>query len=169
MRAGELDGGRGAHRDLRVRGLKALRDQRVAHRLELLRVGDDLDHVLALDDVVDHIEHASDLLDLYGLASPTRDSLEQCRILVAACEQLSVALARLRSRDGVEDALIATKGFEDEGDRVVRGAIAALFQDPRIDPLVVIRWKDIYEALEEAIDACETVANVVGNVVLKNA
>jgi uncharacterized protein Yka (UPF0111/DUF47 family) len=52
---------------------------------------------------------------------------------------------------------------------VVRDAIADLFRDPRIDPLVVIRWKDIFEGLEAAIDACETAGNVVGNIVVKNS
>ena len=57
----------------------------------------------------------------------------------------------------------------DDGDRAVRDAIASLFQDDRIDPLVVIRWKDIFEALEDAIDATETAANVIGNILVKNA
>ncbi len=122
-----------------------------------------------LDDVVDHIEHACDLLDLYSIESPTRQSLDQCRILVAASDKLAIALSELKGRRRAEQALIEVKRLEDEGDRVVRDAIAALFHDPRIDPLIVIRWKDIYEALEEALDACETVANVVGNIVVKNA
>lgn len=122
-----------------------------------------------LDDVVDHIEHASDLLGLYGVETSSRHSLEQCRILVAATGQLAVGLAGLRGRRGVEQALVEVKRQEDEADRVVRDAIAALFHTPGIDPLLVIRWKDIYDALEEAIDACETVANVIGNIVVKNA
>ena len=58
---------------------------------------------------------------------------------------------------------------KDEGDRVVHDAIAALFRDDRIDPLIVIRWKDIYEGLERAIDAAEHAANVITNIVVKNA
>jgi uncharacterized protein len=69
----------------------------------------------------------------------------------------------------VQDTLVDLKSLEDEGDRVVRDAIADLFQDARIDPLIVIRWKDIYEALEDALDAAESAANVVGNVLVKNA
>jgi len=69
----------------------------------------------------------------------------------------------------VQDTLVELKALEDEGDRVVRDAIAALFQDARIDPLIVIRWKDIYEALEAALDAAESAANVVRNVLVKNA
>jgi hypothetical protein len=69
----------------------------------------------------------------------------------------------------VERELVALKKLEDEGDRVLHDAIADLFRDPRIDPLIVIRWKDIFEALEDALDACETAANVIGNIVVKNA
>ncbi len=123
----------------------------------------------SVDDVVDHMDEASDLLELYGVESPTRQAIEQCRILVGAAEHLATALAELKGLRSVEKELIALKELEDEGDRVVRGAIADLFRDPRIDPLIVIRWKDIFEALEDALDACETVANVIGNIVVKNA
>ncbi len=123
----------------------------------------------ALDDVVDHIDEASDLLDIYGIDQPARQAVEQCRILVEAVEQLSTALSHLKGMRGIQDALVRLKQKEDEGDRVVRDAIAALFHEARIDPLVVIRWKDIYEALEDALDACETAGNVVGNIVVKNA
>jgi predicted phosphate transport protein (TIGR00153 family) len=122
-----------------------------------------------LDDVVDHIDEASDLLELYGVESPARQAIEQCRILVAAAEHLSRALAQLKERRGIQSELTQLKALEDEGDRVVRDAIADLFRDPRIDPLVVIRWKDIFESLEAALDACETVGNVLGNIVVKNA
>ena len=123
----------------------------------------------ALDDVVDHLDEASDLLELYGVESPTRQAIEQSRILVGAVEHLSVALAELQGMRGVEKELVALKKLEDEGDRVLHDAIADLFRDPRIDPLIVIRWKDIFEALEDALDACETAANVIGNIVVKNA
>jgi uncharacterized protein len=122
-----------------------------------------------LDDVVDHIDEATDLLDLYRIESTAAPALEQCRILVGAVELLADSLRRLRGRSGAQDALVALKQLEDEGDRVVRDAIAALFQDSRIEPLVVIRWKDVFDALEDAIDACETAANVVGNILVKNA
>ena len=123
----------------------------------------------AIDDVVDHIEEACDLLELYGIETMAKQALEQCRILVDAVEHLSRALSDLKGRTGVERELIALKRDEDEGDRVVRDAIADLFRGSRIDPLIVIRWKDIFEALEEALDASEAAANVLGNIVVKNA
>ena len=123
----------------------------------------------AIDDVVDYIEEASDLLGLYGVDSPTKHAVDQCRILVQAVEQLAAALGGLKAVRGVQDALIELKRLEDEGDRVVHDAVAALFRDDRIDPLIVIRWKDIYEGLEKAIDAAEHAANVIANIVVKNA
>ena len=123
----------------------------------------------AIDDVVDNIEEATDLLELYRIEQPARQAIEQCRILVGAVECLSRALDGLKGQRGVQDTLVELKSLEDEGDRIVRDAIADLFQDARIDPLIVIRWKDIYEALEDALDAAESAANVVGNILVKNA
>jgi uncharacterized protein Yka (UPF0111/DUF47 family) len=127
------------------------------------------DLATAIDDVVDHIDEASDHLELYGVEQPTRQALDQCRILVRAVEHVAAALGDLKGMRGVQASLVEVKRLEDEGDTVVRAAIAALFHEPRIDPLIVIRWKDIYEALETALDACERVANVLGNIVVKNA
>lgn len=123
----------------------------------------------AIDDVVDHIEEATDLLELYGIDEPAQASIDQCRILVAAVEKLCQALSRLKGRRGAQEALVELKHLEDEGDAILRGAIGSLFRDDDIDALLVIRWKDIFDALEDAIDACETAANVVGNILVKNA
>jgi uncharacterized protein len=122
-----------------------------------------------IDDVVDFLEEASDLLGLYGVEMPTRHAVEQCAVTVRACEQLAVACDNLKGMRGVQEALVQVKQFEDEGDRILRDALAALFRDEGIDPLIVIRWKDIYEALERGLDACETAANVIANIVVKNA
>src|SRR6187399_1231047 len=122
-----------------------------------------------VDDVVDYLEEASDLLGLYGVEMPTRHAVEQCAIIVQAVQQLSAACGNLKGMRGVQQALVEVKSLEDQGDRVLRDALASLFRDDRIDPLIVIRWKDIYEALERALDACETAANVIANILVKNA
>ena len=122
-----------------------------------------------IDDVVDYLEEASDLLGLYGVEMPTRHAVEQCAIIVKAVEQLATACDNLKGMKGVQQALVELKSLEDQGDRILRDALAALFRDDRIDPLIVIRWKDIYEALERALDACETAANVIANIMVKNA
>jgi hypothetical protein len=122
-----------------------------------------------IDDVVDYLEEASDLLGLYGVEMPTRHAVEQCAVIVKACEQLALACENLKGMRGVQDSLVELKRLEDEGDRILRDALASLFRDEGIDPLIVIRWKDIYEALERALDACETAANVIGNIVVKSS
>jgi predicted phosphate transport protein (TIGR00153 family) len=123
----------------------------------------------AIDDVVDHIEHASDLLDLYKVQSSMDHARRQCRVLVGAAEHLARALAALRGFAGISEHLAAVKRQEDEGDGIVRDAIAGLFDDEAISALEVIRWKDIFEVLEDAVDACDTAAHLVGNIVVKNA
>jgi uncharacterized protein Yka (UPF0111/DUF47 family) len=114
-----------------------------------------------IDDVVDHLEEASDLLGLYGIEMPTRHAVEQCAVIVRACEQLAVACDNLKGMRGVDEALVELKRLE-------RDAVGSLFRDDRIDPLNVIRWKDVYESLERALDACDTAANVIANIYVKN-
>ena len=121
-----------------------------------------------IDDVVDFIENASDLLGLYKVERPMAPALEQCRVLVAAAEHLARGLGELRGFRGAQRHMAEVKKLEDDGDRIVRDAIAGLFENGEVDALTVIRWKDIFEALEDAIDACETTADVVGNIVVKN-
>jgi uncharacterized protein Yka (UPF0111/DUF47 family) len=122
-----------------------------------------------IDDVVDYLEEASDLLGLYGVEMPTRHAVEQCAVIVRACEQLAIACDNLKGMRGVQEALVKLKSLEDEGDRILRDALASLFRGEAIDPLIVIRWKDIYAGLERGLDACETTANVIANIVVKNA
>ena len=98
-----------------------------------------------------------------------QQAIDQCRVLVGAAEHLAAAVRDLQRPSTVSEQLVSLKGFEDEGDRIFRDALAALFEDEGVSPSIVIRWKDIFEALEEAVDACETAAHVVGNIVVKNA
>jgi uncharacterized protein Yka (UPF0111/DUF47 family) len=123
----------------------------------------------AVDDVADAAENAAELLGLYGVETPTRQSFELAGILVEAARELAQLLADLRVVRGSSPRIVAIKELEDRGDEVARAARASLFKDDRIDPVIVIRWKDIYEALEDAIDACDTAAHLVGNILVKNA
>ena len=123
----------------------------------------------AVDEVPDKIENAAELLGLYGVETPTRQSLELCALLVRATEELAALLAGLRGLRGSAEQIRTIKAIEDEADDVARAARASLFKDDRIDPVIVIRWKDIYEALEDAVDACETAAHRIGNILVKNA
>ena len=125
----------------------------------------------AVDDVADAIENASELLGLYGVESPTQAVARAVRAARArdgrAARPLLADLKGLRGL--VATRSCAIKEIEDEADDVARAARASLFKDDRIDPVIVIRWKDIYEALEDAVDACETAAHRVGNILVKNA
>ena len=123
----------------------------------------------AVDDVADAAENASELFGLYGVSSPTKQSIELCGLLVRATERLAELLAGLKRRQGSADEVRRIKEIEDEADDVARAARASLFKDDRIDPVIVIVWKDIYEALEDAVDACDTAAYLVGNILVKNA
>jgi predicted phosphate transport protein (TIGR00153 family) len=122
----------------------------------------------AIDDVADEAENAAELLSLYGVEMPTKQAFELCALLVRAANELALLLGELRGLHGSSDRIRVIKEIEDEADDVARAARASLFKDDRIDPVIVIRWKDIYEALEDAVDACETAASRVGNVLVKN-
>jgi uncharacterized protein Yka (UPF0111/DUF47 family) len=122
----------------------------------------------AVDDVVDHLEEASDRLSLYRVTTISPHALEQCRILVGACEALSASLHCLDGLDGVGRHVAVVRQLEDDGDAALRTALRALFEGD-VETRDLIRWKDIHEALEAALDSADRAANVVGNIVLKNA
>lgn len=121
-----------------------------------------------LDDVVDLIEEVADTFILYGIEAPTPVAVEQAEIIVRQCEQVAEALANLRTFKGVERYWIEIHRLENDGDRIVRRGIAGLFTNGE-DAVDLIKWKDVYTLLEETIDACEDVANVIERIVVKHA
>jgi predicted phosphate transport protein (TIGR00153 family) len=122
----------------------------------------------ALDDIADYTEEVADFLGLYKIEAPFEQSQRMAHVLLQCTRQLSEAMPRLRDFDDISHFTVEVNRLENDGDRIVREALAALFDDG-IDPMVVIRWKDIYERLENAIDACETVANILEGIVIKNS
>jgi uncharacterized protein Yka (UPF0111/DUF47 family) len=122
----------------------------------------------ALDDIVDYAEEAADQLGLYGVEAPMEQAQEMTGVLVAAADQVAAALRELRDGAELAEQLVEIHRLEDHADRIVRAAVASLFVNG-IDPMMVIRWKDIFETLESAVDACETVANVLEGITLKRA
>jgi len=122
----------------------------------------------ALDDVVDYTEEVADYLGLYKIEAPMQQALDLAHVLHAASRQISEAMPRLRGFKDITHYTVEINRLENDGDRIVREAIASLF-DNGIDPMVVIRWKDIFERLEEAIDATEHVANILEGIVIKNS
>ena len=115
----------------------------------------------ALDDIADY-------LGLYKIDAPMEQSQRLAHILAQAGRQIGEAMPRMRNFDDMSHYTVEVNRLENEGDRVGREAVASLFEEG-IDPLVVIRWKDIYERLEEAIDACEKVAYILEGISTKNA
>jgi predicted phosphate transport protein (TIGR00153 family) len=122
----------------------------------------------ALDDVVDYTEEVSDYLGLYKIEAPMSQAQDLAHVLHAAARQISEAMPRLRGFRDISHYTVEINRLENDGDRITREAIASLF-DNGIDPMVVIRWKDIFERLEEAIDATERVANILEGIVIKNS
>ncbi|MEA2244649.1 MAG: uncharacterized protein QOD24_4205 [Solirubrobacteraceae bacterium] len=121
-----------------------------------------------LDDVVDLTEEVADYLGLYRIEAPMEQAQRQAHILMEACRQISEAMPRLRGFRDVSHFTTEIHRLETDGDRVTREAVASLF-DTGIDPMVVIRWKDIFERLEDAVDATEHIANLLANIVDKNS
>jgi uncharacterized protein len=121
-----------------------------------------------LDDIVDYTEEAADFLGLYKIEAPMEQAQALTKVLVAACEQLAEALENLRNFKDLDKYWIEIHRLENDGDRISRDAVASLFSDG-IDPMVVIRWKDIFAVLERAIDSTETAAHILEGIVIKNS
>ena len=121
-----------------------------------------------MDDIVDFTEEAADFLGLYKIEAPMSQAQALTKILVASCEQLAMGLEQLPQFKDLDKYWIEIHRLENDGDRVSRDAVASLFSNG-IDPMVVIRWKDMFAVLENAIDATETAAQTVEGIVIKNA
>jgi uncharacterized protein len=121
----------------------------------------------ALDDICDHIDDAATNLELYDVRRVPERAREQVNVINRAAAKLD---ASVRCLDGFKDAdgeLRGLRELEDEGDRLVRQAVAELFRSGQ-DPISIIRWKDIHEQLEQAVDAFQTAADVLEAVLVKN-
>jgi uncharacterized protein len=145
----------------------------IIHRLNGARrvrapfdAGDGYVLATALDDIVDHTEQAGAQLGLYGVEAPMEQAVEFADVLVAAGEPILAALRGLNTGEDLGPYLVEIHRLENEGDRLLRDGVASLFAQGT-DPMVVIRWKDIFESLEAAVDACETVAHLLEGIVLK--
>ena len=121
----------------------------------------------AIDDICDHVDEAADDLALLGVKVVPPEAKEQASVILRSTIELADAVALL---DGFKDSsaqLVKLRELEDEGDRLVRDAVAGLFRSGQ-DPISIIRWKDIYERLEAAVDACENAADVLEAILVKN-
>jgi predicted phosphate transport protein (TIGR00153 family) len=121
----------------------------------------------AIDDVCDHIEEAADNIDAYEVRDVPVQARRQAEVIHRAASRLYDAVALLEGFKDSQRYLAALRELEDEGDTLAREAVAELFRSGT-DPLTIIRWKDIHEQLEEAVDACENAADVLEAILVKN-
>lgn len=120
-----------------------------------------------LDDVLDLIEAAADRLVLYRIGEPTSGSRALADVIVRAADAMREAVACLRASSAAYHVhCVETNRLENEADRLLKQLIADLFADHR-DPVEIIKWKEIYETLEEVTDRCEDVVNVIEGIMLK--
>jgi uncharacterized protein len=121
-----------------------------------------------LDDIVDYAEEAADFLGLYRVEAPMDQAIELADTLAAAGAEVAAVLAKLSELGEVNEHLTEIDRLEDEGDRILREGLTALFEGG-VDPMVVIRWKDIFERVEDGIDACDSVAHTLRGIAVKRA
>jgi uncharacterized protein len=126
-------------------------------------------HELAktLDDVMDAIDNAAALIPLYRIDRIRGGARELTHIIVKQTDEIRSAVEALEQKKGVLAHAIEINRLENEADKVHKQAIGHLFEEEK-DPIAVIKWKEIYDILEEATDACEDVANLLENVVVKH-
>jgi uncharacterized protein len=122
----------------------------------------------AIDDVVDYTEEVADYLGLYKIEAPMEQAIRLAKVLKDASREIAQAIPNLRGFRDISSHTVEINRLENEGDRITREAVASLF-DGRIDPMVVIRWKDLFERLEAAIDATEHAAHILEGIVIKNS
>ena len=127
-------------------------------------------HALArsLDDVMDAIDASATIVRLYHIAEVRDDARELARIIMASAEQVVKAIKALERRKGVAEPAVEINRLENEADRAHQAALRRLFEEER-DPIIIIKWKEILDFLEDATDRCEDVANVLEGVVVKHA
>ena len=164
--------------DTKVRGIKELEHDgdRLTHEVvDLLNRTfvtpfdrDDMYRLAgALDDICDHVDDAAEKITGYGVREVRGQATEQARVVYRSASKLQEAIGRLEGFKDSRRQLIELRELEDEGDRIVRQALSELFNGGS-DAIALVRWKDIHEALEEAVDACENAADVLEAILVKN-
>jgi uncharacterized protein len=127
--------------------------------------------ITRMDDIMDFVEAASERIALYELTTMTPEIKDLVDCLYRATVEVEEALKNMRNLKNPELVLkkcIDINRLENEGDAILRRALARLFKEEK-DPIVVMKWKEIYENVEAATDRCEDVANIIEGVVLENA
>lgn len=163
----------------RIKELEHEADVVTHHTMEMLRKTfvtpfdrNEIHHLISsLDDIMDAMEAAAERLTLYEITQATPEARTLARNLVSATAQLQVAVRGLRhvkrDRDAIMTACVDINRIENENDEMLREGLAKLFKHER-DPVFIMKWKEIYEILEDATDRCEDATDVIEGVVLEN-
>lgn len=127
----------------------------------------------ALDDVIDYIEAAAARAELYRLTGPRADLIPLAELLVQVTKLTEQAVGHLRygfgKSDGLMQLLKDIHTVENESDRAFRTALKNLFDEPGVDALTVIKWKELFDRIETAVDKCEHIAAIIGTILVKYA
>jgi uncharacterized protein len=130
---------------------------------------EDIHHLASsLDDVLDHVEAAAEYLRLHGIKKPLPQMVKLGQTLAEACRETALAMPLLRKMKNLEPYWVEINRLENEGDRFYRRTIAELFSGD-YGPMDVLKFKDIIEEIEQAIDRLEDVANTIETIVLKQS
>jgi uncharacterized protein len=124
-----------------------------------------------MDSILDMIEASAARMSLYKVKVPAKEIIDQAKILIAAIKKVKYivhAMKNMKNAKMIIDACVEINTLENEGDIVMRMTMTRLFEQEK-DPIELIKWKEIFERIEEAIDVCEDVANIVEGIVLKHA
>ena len=121
-----------------------------------------------MDDVIDLIDAAASRFVLYRIDLVRAGTTELSKVLTLATMELSAAIHSIPSSDKAIQRVIEINRLENESDRICRSLIARLFDEEK-DPVQIIKWKEIFEVVETAVDKCEDVSNVIESIILKNS
>jgi hypothetical protein len=121
----------------------------------------------SVDDVLDFVEAISDRLVVFKIEKPTEEAIRLADILYRSAEELGRGISLLGSVTDLNPTFVKVNSLENEADRISRDAIARLFENEH-DPIMVLKWKEIYESLEQGTDRCEDVSNVLEHILLKH-
>jgi hypothetical protein len=127
--------------------------------------------ITKMDDIMDYVEAAAERLELYELTAMTNDARDLADVLHRTAMQVEQAVRGLRNLKDPQATIklcIDINRLENEADAILRRSVARLFKEEK-DPIIVIKWKEIYENLENATDRCEDVANIIEGVILEHA
>ena len=124
-----------------------------------------------LDNITDAIEDVANLFDILGITQVRPEALEMARLILVGCEMLCDAVAEFahfKNSKKLHDLTIKVNKAEEDGDRTHRSVIKTMYQNEK-DPITLIKWKEIFDAMEDVLDACEDVADLLDGLSIKNS